>query len=72
MTDRLKPCPFCKDGGNPILSIWKENGWGGEFDRTGRVTCKTCLAGGPIVAGRNDLEVSLLASAAWNLRQDCG
>lgn len=66
MSDGLKPCPFCPDGGSPILSTWGNSGWGGEFDRTGRVSCQKCLAGGPIVAGRDDGEVALLATNAWN------
>lgn len=72
MSSELKTCPFCPDGGRPILSTWGNSGWGGEFDRTGRVSCKECLTGGPIVAGRDDGEVALLAANAWNTRAEVG
>lgn len=70
MTEPLKPCPFCPDGGSPMLTTWGNDGWGGEFDRTGRVSCKKCLTGGPIVAGRDDDEVALLAARVWNTRAE--
>lgn len=62
MTEKLKPCPFCKR--KIGLYVFSDK----ISPNLHSVICTKCLAQGPLVYSENTKEIIKKARAAWNER----